>query len=299
MKLIVKLMVFVFCAVSVTACQKEVDWNITPDIGTGGTGGGGPIDTTIGTTNGELLVRARAISTNGADTNNLTLDYDANKRMIRYTSTGRSNGFPVDANYYINRLPNGNISTIRFVPFTALTGIDSIIYQVHYLPGTSQLTYATSKRTATGIDITDSTAFTYNAQGLIVKKVYYMESFIATGMQKTTETLFAYDARKNITNITSTTYNPIDGSSMGTSATSLSYDNHKSAQAVGEESFVLDIFDGSATSPNNLVAKSSGGQPSATLTDILFNSFDRPYRGKLTAFAPTGTITSYFTYYYQ
>ena len=77
---------------------KRIDWG-TGGSGSGGNGSGG----SGGTTSGDLLVKALQITLATNDTNVLIFQWDANKRLILYQSSGFANSIAVDFSHSISR----------------------------------------------------------------------------------------------------------------------------------------------------------------------------------------------------
>ncbi|MCE3281782.1 MAG: hypothetical protein K0Q66_519, partial [Chitinophagaceae bacterium] len=186
-------------SVLIISCQKSVDWASTPTTGGGGGTGSG---TTGGGSNGNLLVKAMAITAGTTDTNMVYVTWDANQRLTQYKSTGKTNGMDVSAQYDITRLPGGNIQKIFSKPFAALpgggAGVDSVVHLVFYQAGTTKLQYVRSTTYTSTFNLVDSVAFTYNADGRISMKKTYRESLVSGTIELHTQETYTYDANGNL-----------------------------------------------------------------------------------------------------
>lgn len=303
-------------AITIVSCQKEIDWGTNPSngSGTGGTGGGtggsGGSGGTTGGSNGDLLVKAVAVTAGTTDTNFIYLTWDANKRLAQYKSTGKTNGIDASAQYDIIRLPNGDIQKIYSKPFTAFPGmpvsIDSMVTEVHYQVGTSKFQYAITTTYSSFLNSKDSVVFVYNTAGKVSTKTTYKESIITGTMDISFKETYTYDANGNVTNVSAQMADPITGTMSNAGSTVMTYNTHKSPWTIGDEAFI--ILSPENTSVNYTDKKvqsgnAGGGNVSGTVTGTLtntqYNSFDRPSKGTITTTPmPPGYIINY-TYYYQ
>ncbi len=157
-------LLFAIAAVSflISSCQKELSFDDN-----GGTGGGG------GTTTGDLL--ATVASTIGAETVTTEYEYDASKRLIREKTTGMSQGIDYSNDYRIVRNGAGIItSTIQKNAELAAQGIDSSVAIIHYNSATQRYQSRVSELSLFGMASIDSTVFTYDASGKVIRADDYL-----------------------------------------------------------------------------------------------------------------------------
>ena len=304
MKPYLQLLAIVAC-LTFLSCQKEISWDIIPSTGGGGTGGG---STGGGNTDGDLLVKAVAITEGTTDTNVVTLTWDANKKLTQYKSTGRTNGFDASAQYDIIRHSNGNIQKINSKPFAPFGGfaVDSIVTYTYYQSTSNKLQYAITTTYTSIMDKKDSVVLTYNAAGYVTTKKVYSESIITGSMDLQIEETYTYDANGNLTHSSTSMADPLTGVLSAAGTTTMSYNTHKGPSRLGEEAFL--ILSVENVSPNYTNTKiqsgtSGGGGTSipitATLSNTLYNSFDRPIKGTITTTPTPPGYKIHYTYYYQ
>lgn len=299
-------------AITIVSCQKEIDWSVNPSTGTG-TGGGGTGGTgggTSGNSNGDLLVKAVAVTAGTTDTNFIYLTWDANKRLTQYKSTGKTNGFDANAQYDIVRLPNGDIKKIYSKPFAPFPGmpvsIDSMVTDVYYQPGTSKFHYAVTTTYTSFLNSKDSIVFAYNTSGKVSTKTTYRESILTGTMDISTKETYTYDANGNVTTVSAQMADLLTGTMSNAGSTVMTYNTHKSPWTIGDEAFIILSPENTAVNYADKKVQSGaagGGSVSGTVTGTLtntqYNSFDRPTKGTITTTPmPPGYVINY-SYYYQ
>ncbi len=277
----------------IQSCKKSGD--ITPDD-----------PTVTGNTDGNYLVKAVNITGNGTDTNIVELKWNAVNKLSQYKSSGRSNGFPVEAVYDFYRNAAGNITKVKQVPFGIVSGFDSVISVVRYVSNSTKLLNVVSTSYSSFFDMKDSTTFSYNTANKVVTKTVYAESFFSTGYELSRKETNTYDAAGNITKLVASVYS--GGVLSQTSTGTYTYDSHKAVAVIGDEAFIVPLQ--GAISPNNMIksvqsytASGETATTTTTLSQLSFNSFDRLYKCNLTStlVAPNNnqTITGVLTYFYQ
>jgi hypothetical protein len=297
-----------FIFILAASCQKGVEWASTPSTGgTGGSGGGG---TTGGGSNGNLLVKAMAITAGTTDTNMIYVTWDANQRLTQYKSTGKTNGIDASAQYDITRLPGGNIQKIFSKPFATLPGgggaVDSVVHLPFYQAGTSKLQYVKTTTYTSTFNLVDSIVFTYNTAGMISMKKTYRESLVSGMIELQAQETYTYDTNGNLLTTNTSMADPFTGVLSPIGNTTMTYNTHKGPSKLGEEAYI--ILSPENASPNYINTKiqtgtSGGGGVTGTITASLsntqYNSFDRPTKGTIsTSPVPPGYVLLY-TYYYQ
>lgn len=183
------LILFCLLALVFASCQKEIDWST-------GTSGG---------SNGDLLVKAHQITIATNDTNVLTFQWDASKRLLKYTSAGKVNGTLTDITHTITRLPDGKIQ--RIVSKSSLTAgfLDSTVYIPFYQAASSQLKYVIDTQYTLLGPILDSSVYVYNGSGQVTSKETFTD-FLGFVVPSGKET-YVYDANGSITTISNYSYN--------------------------------------------------------------------------------------------
>lgn len=273
------------------SCQKEIDWGIAGNNGSGGNGGN---------TSGDLLVKALQITPATSDTNTITFQWDANDRLLDYTSSGTVNSIQTDIIYSISRLTDGKIRKI--VATSSLTAgvIDSIVYFPTYVAASSQLYYVIdTEYTAIG-QIIDSSAYTYNSSGMVSSKETSTEilGFTAPSSKET----YTYDGSGNVTAITDYTANGTGGYDVASTVT-YTFDSHKNAVTLGEESYiVLGASNISKNNPTKTVTTDmtgTGVSYTGVVSQEQFNSNDRPTQASLSLTPQPPGYDLKLLYYYQ
>lgn len=277
-------------ALALLSCQKEIT-DGTPEQPGGGTGGN---------QNGDRLVKLVQISPSFGDTNIITCKWDASGRLVEYKSAGVVNTIATNVDTKINRLPDGKIKTIYSKSSLTFNFIDSVISTVYYLPGTNKLAYSINMQYSSFLgEIKDSCIFTYNATGRIIAKETFQDIFGT--MDPTARQTYEYDGNGNVTKITDFSYN--GGSYDQDAVTINTFDGHKAPFPLGEESYIS--FNAINSSVNNLVkqvtnAVASGATYTTIVSDLAFNSFDRPTKFTMSATGTNGqSAINTVTLYYQ
>lgn len=264
-----------------TACQKEIDWSVAPPAGT----------------DGDLLIRVLQVTPSTHDTNIITFDRDANKRLIEYESAGKVNGIATDILHTITRAADGKILKIKSSSTLTAGLLDSTVYFPHYTG--SKMDYVIDTQyTLFGI-VRDSIAYSYDGSGKVVAKE--TQSDFIGGMSPSSKQLYEYDASGNVITITDQVPDGFGGYDDD-ATTDINYDGHKNAIVLGEESYI--ILGASNTSPLNPVkqvsnAVSSGTTYTTTFSNATFNSFNRPRTADLKVTPVPPGYQMKLTYFYQ
>lgn len=274
-----------FLVIILASCQKEIDWNLPS--GGGGTGGGN--------TNGDLLVRALEITPATNDTNTIIFQWDANKRLLQYKSSGKVNGINIQITHTINRLSDGKIKNIVTKSSATAGVLDSVVYTFYYTG--SQLSYVIDTQyTLVGL-LRDSIGLVYDANGRISQKDTYLD-FFGTASHTARET-FQYDANGNVTNETVLIPDGLGGFDPG-SVSTYTFTTHKNAAVLGEESYVvLGVSNVSPNYPASKVSDAAGMNTTATFSQVQYNSFDRPTQANLSVTPQPPGYDAKVLFYYQ
>jgi len=244
----------------IVSCQKELKW----DDGS----------------NGDLLVKILQVTPATNDTNTITLQWDAARRLMEYKSTGAVNGTATDILHRIIRNPDGSIKKI--ISKSSLTAgiVDSIVYSVYYQTGT-RLDYVIDTQYTIVGPIRDSIAFTYNPAGYVASKETHTDIFGT--LTPTAKESYSYDAKGNLTIRDIFTPDGVGGFDPA-AKTTYTYSIHKNATTMAEESYI-------AIGPDNV----SKNFPTQSITDDLvtpasystsftgtqYNQYDRPSKSSL------------------
>src|SRR5262249_31008029 len=156
-------------------------------------------------------------------TNTITFQWDANNRLLVYNSSGKVNSIETDINYSISRLSDGKIKKIVARNSETAGIIDSVVYIPTYAGTSSQLAYVIDTQYTIVGDIIDSTAYTYNSNGMVSFKVTSTEvfGFSTPGAKES----YTYDGNGNILTITDYTPNGTGGFDVAATQT-CTYDSH-------------------------------------------------------------------------
>jgi RHS Repeat len=277
----------IFSCLFLFSCQKEVNFSNT----SGGNGNGG-------STSGDLLIKALEITVATHDTNVVTFQWDTNKRLLVYKSAGNVNGTATDIIYTISRLSDGKISKI--LAESSLTGgfVDSIVYIPAYLAASSRLSYVIDTEFTIVGPIIDSSAYLYNAAGMVSSREIFTDFF--GSVSASGKEAYVYDANGNVTTITD--YSPDGAGGYDVSSTTTStYDSHKNAVTLAEESYiVLGAANTSKNNPVTQVTNAAGGTSyTGTFSQQQFNSFNRPTQSSLSVMPQPPGYNVKLLYYYQ
>jgi len=274
------LLLFSVLMIVLVSCQKEIDW---------GVGGGG--------TNGDLLVKALEITPATNDTNVVTFQWDANKRLLVYRSAGKVNGTVTDILYTISRLGDGKISKIVYKSSLFAGFVDSVVYEPHYLAASGRLSYVIDTQFTIIGTLIDSSAFTYNASGQVSSKESFIDFF---GMTPTGKETYTYDANGNVPTLTTFSPDGAGGWDLASTVTS-TFDSHKTSVVLGEESYIIlgatNVSKNNATKVDNSVV--AGNSYTGTYSQQQFNSFNRPTQSSLSVTPQPPGYDLKLLFYYQ
>jgi YD repeat-containing protein len=270
---------FLFSVLFFVSCQKEIDWGLASN------------------SFGDLLIKAVQVTPSTNDTNTITLQWNASRRLVSYKSAGKVNGAATDILYTISRQADGKITKI--VSSSSLTAgfLDSTVYFPFYQAGGSALSYVIDSQYTIIGTIMDSITYSYNGTQIISKETFsdLFGSLVPTGKQ-----VYTYDANGNITVVTDSIPNG-SGYDLG-STTTYTYDSHRSMITLGEETFI--VLDPVNVCKNNftkqIVTDATGGNSSTTTgSQFQFNAVDRPIKFTLSVTPQPPGYDTKLTLFYQ
>jgi hypothetical protein len=206
--------------VLVTACQKEIDWGLAGE-------------------QNKLLVRIG--SKTGNDSSTVFYNYNTAKLLIGEKTVGLSGTTSIDNDLKIYRLSSGVIERTVLTSVTlAASGVDSIVTRYNYNTTTSKYTSAVFSVNIMGLDITDSTLFTYDGSGRISMDEHYTR---VTGFPLPLLTLrntYTYSADGlNLVSVQQSAPQTIGGPLSQVSTQTFTYDTKKSPLALKNEAILI------------------------------------------------------------
>lgn len=277
---------------SVVACQKELDFEdivVPPEAGT----------------DGDILVRVTGTSGSSGKYFS-SYGYDAANRLILIQDTSNLSGPEVINELKINRDANGIVlNTIEKNNMIAAQGIDSILTRVYYDQATQRYTSIAYDIDAFGLGFssTDSFAFVYNGNGLVVESKYYLTSSVILGSPDPlymSSDFYEYSAG-GISKASYFAGDPFGGGPpVLVTATTYTYDTKKSALILpNSEAFAIQRTHFSALSNALTINQNTPSDPVPdykVVSSYTYNSFNRP---ATTTFTQTPGAVSKGTYYYK
>lgn len=283
-------------ALLIMSCQKELSYSLADPGGGSNNGSGNP-----GSSNGDLLVKAVQVSPATNDTNTITFQWDASKRLTQYTSQGKVQGMAAAILHVITRDNSGKITRVLSKSSFPTASSDSAVYWPVYVTGTSKLAYVKAKEYGGFLgDVNDSAVYVYNAAGQVIQREIFSD--LLGTMAPSAKNTFTYDANGNLLVNTQYTANFLTGSYSQPAVTTNTWGTHKSAVTLGEEAMIS--LDPANVSKNELLkqvtnAVQSGSTYTTTMSEQLYNSFDRPTKATLNLMPQPPGYTNKLTYFYQ
>ncbi len=273
------LLLFSVLMIVLVSCQKEIDWGLG-------------VNSTA-----DLLIKAVQVTPATNDTNIITFQWDAARRLLVYKSAGKVNGTATDITHTISRQADGKIAKI--VSSSSLTAgfLDSAVYFPFYQSGSSKLSYVIDSQYTVIGTIMDSTAYTYNGTQIKSKETF-IDFF---GLVPSGKQVYTYDGSGNITVVTDSIPNGSGGYDLGSTIT-YTYDSHRSMITLGEESFI--VLGAANTSKNNFTKQvvndvSGGNSYTTTSSQAQYNAADRPLKFTLSVTPQPPGYDMKLTLYYQ
>jgi len=278
------------------SCQKEIEDTLGNPNGNNGNGSG-----TSGSSNGDLLVKAWQISPATNDTNIITAQWDASKRLTQYLSQGKVQGIAMTISHVISRDGSGKITKVVSKTVMPTASTDSTVYWPTYVAGTSKLDYV--KATVYGGifgDIHDSAVYVYNSAGLLTQREIFSDLFGT--LEPTIKSVYTYDSNGNLLTTTQYDADIFTGAYSQSALTTNTFGTHKSSVVLGEEALIS--LEPANMSKNELIksvtnAVQSGSTYTTTMSEQQYNSFDRPTKGTMNVLPQPPGYTNKLIYFYQ
>ena len=262
------------------SCQKEIDWGLAEN------------------STADLLVKAVQVTPSTNDTNTITFQWTASRKLLVYKSAGKVNGAATDILHTISRQGDGKITKIVTISSLTAGFLDSTVYFPFYQSGSSQLSYVIDSQYTIIGTIMDSITYSYNGTQVISKEVFtdLFGTLIPTRKQA-----YTYDGNGNITVVADSIPNGSGGYDLG-STTTYTYDSHRSMVTLGEETFI--VLDPVNVCKKNftkqVVNDATGGITSTTTgSQFQFNAVDRPIKFTLSVTPQPPGYDTKMTLFYQ
>lgn len=165
------------------------------------------------TTQSSASLLTKTVLTSGTGTTTKNYQYDDQKRLVWYSNTSTKADYFEDTSHII-RAGDGHITQIVYYSDTSHKyndpSLDSIVFNVTYDAGTSHYTDKIGQYKLWKYNFKDSTHYTYDANGHIVKQqAYYFDYKTTNTYQPSLTTDYTYDGNGNMTKL-STIYYKID-----------------------------------------------------------------------------------------
>ncbi len=266
-----------FLSVLLFSCQKEVD-STNPNTNTN-------------TNTGDKLVKV--VDKDGTNSTVTTYSYDAQGRITEEKITGMWGGIDVGYTTKVKRNSSGIItSKIEIDPTFS---VDSVVTFFHYSSG--KYTSSVSSITFFGFTSSDSTIYSYNSSGKIIKDETYL-SINGSPFALTLKNDYTYDAGGNLLSDKRSNYDLATSTFTEEYTLSYTYDTKTSPLVLGNEAILMYILyyagPNNPTGYNYVEPASPMNNESAALT-YTYNAANKPS----TAVQTSGTSTLNVTFYYQ
>jgi YD repeat-containing protein len=267
------------------SCQKESGFS---DTGSGGNSNG----------SGTRLVKV--VQKQGTDSVVIEYSYDASGRLTQEKITGKSAGIDVSNTFKIIRNSSGIITqTIQTNAQFQQSGITDVTTNYHYNTSTSRYTSSVFSLSLFGFTSSDSTLYTYDASGKIIKADLYQK---ITGLpyELSFKVEYAYSSAGNLNLIKESSYDPGTSSFDLVASIAYTFDTKVNSLKLGTEGVVL--LRAASYGPNN-ATKSELTDPSDPTNNqtssivYTYNSNNMPATATMSD-TPGGTISN-IKYYYQ
>ncbi|NOT52925.1 MAG: hypothetical protein HOP10_16835 [Chitinophagaceae bacterium] len=264
------------------SCQKEID------LGTGAN------------SFGDLLIKIQRVTPASGDTSIVNFQWDALRRLVKYSATGEVDNTPSDFTHVIARAADGKI--LRINSESAFSIADSIAYFPYYQSGSSRLAYVIDSQYTFAGTIMDSMVYTYNGGGRIIEREIFsgLPGFLfPTGKQA-----YTYDGNGNLTVIIDSIPDGVGGYDLS-ATTTITFDSHRPIYQAGEEAFIIADMDPVSISKNNsnkqtkVDALFPGNSYTATGSQYQFNAADKPIKFTMSMIPQPPGYDMKLTMFYQ
>ena len=274
MKTILGVLLF-FLSVLLFSCQKEADLT----------------NPNTNTNNGDKLVKV--VDKDGNDSTVTTYSYDAQGRIIEEKITGMWNG--IDVGYTTKVVRNSSGIITSKIEIDPQFSVDSVVTFFHYSSG--KYTSSVSTIIFFGFTSSDSTIYSYNSSGKIIKDETYL-SINGSPFALTLKNDYVYDAGGNLLSQKRSNYDLSTSTFTEEYTLSYTYDTKTSPLVLGNESIFMYILyyagPNNPTGYNYVEPASPMNNESAALT-YTYNTANKPS----TAVQRSGTSTLNITFFYQ
>lgn len=269
--------------VVIVSCQKEID------LGTGAN------------SFGDLLIKIQRITPASGDTSIVNFQWDASRRLVKYSATGEVDNNSGDFTHVIARAADGKI--LRINSESAFFMADSIAYFPYYESGSFRLAYVIdSQYFSLGPTIMDSVVYTYNGGGRIIETETF--SGLPGFLVPTGKKAFTYDGNGNLSVVIDSLPDGFGGYDLWATTTN-TYDSHRPIYQIGEEAFIIADLDPMSISNKNsnkqtrVDAISPGNSYTTTNSQYQFNAADKPIKFTMSTIPQPPGYDMKLTMYYQ
>jgi hypothetical protein len=271
------LILFAALAVILVSCQKEVD--LAP--GGGGTGGGG-----------STAKLSRIVNTFGTDSIAINFLYNGNAKVIKIFQDGSISGTGFSDTLTITRNSSGIVTSLFYInPEAPPIGFQELS-TLNYNASTGRYNFAL----VNGGNYIDSTAYTYDAAGRIIKNETFTRQIPGGTYGQVDKDEYTYSASGG--NVITDRYYVFDGSTLAyeeTDRLTSTHDNKTNPLILGNESILFGYPDFAGSNNVNYVKQEFLSPPTnpfeSTIT-FTYNSTGNPMTG-------TSTLGYTIKYYYR
>ncbi len=273
---------------ALVSCQKEIDWNLP---GGSAPGGGG---------SGDLLVKV--VQVTGTDSTVTTYKYDGSKRLIEEKITGMSGGNDIGTNTKYYRNSNGIITrSVQVVNAFIPLGLDSVETRFNFNLATNRYTSTVYTLALFGISFVDSTIFTYDGSGNVIRDEILQSTF-GQPFEFSAKDEYTYSAGGNITSMKTYTFDPPTASYDQIGTYDYTFDGKTNPIRLSANKEAMIMMRSGFMNVNNATQfqftdLTGSGQDFTSSFVYTYNSKNKPSTATMTM-TPPGTIYA-VTFYYQ
>ncbi|HSU27868.1 MAG TPA: hypothetical protein VLJ68_05775 [Chitinophagaceae bacterium] len=272
---------------ALVSCQKAIDWNLP---GGSAPGGGG---------NGNLV---KVVQITGTDSTVTTYSYDGSKRLIEEKITGMSGGQDIgtDTKYYRNS--NGIITrSVQVVNAFIPLGVDSVETRYNFNVTINRYTSTVYAITFMGFTVIDSTIFTYDGSGNVIRDEILQSTF-GQPFEFSAKDEYTYSAAGNITSMKQYSFDPPTASYDQIGSYDYTFDGKTNPIRLSANKEAMIMMRSGFMNVNNATQfqftdLTGSGQDFTSSFVYTYNSNNKPSTATMTM-TPPGTIYA-VTFYYQ
>jgi len=272
------------CSIILFSCQKEAGFSNSSNSSGGGSG----------------TRLAKVVQKQGADSVVIEYTYDGSGRLTQEKITGMSAGIDVSNTLKIIRNSSGIITqTIQINAQFQQLGIANVTTNYHYNTSTNKYTSSVFSLTLSGFSTSDSTLYTYDAAGKIIKGDLY-QTITGQPYELSFKEEYSYSAAGNLDMIKESSYDPGTSSFDQVASIAYTFDNKVNPLKLGTDGVA--ILRVSSYGPNNATKSefTDLSDPTNNQTSNIvytYNSNNMPATATMTD-TPGGAISTVI-YYYQ